>query len=273
MEALFMQTEHHFFEYLDRIAANTWPAESNAMVDHWLIRASNGITKRANSVFAIGSYPHDDNWLSYVEQFYHSHGLPAIFHVSTASPDQLDSMLQDQGYELDTPCYMMTADSQVVAAHAEERLKKQYPSALDLELEITQSVTKEWLDAFLILEQYPKERRSFYQGLSDRMPAPKAFIAMKDQGQIVALGTAIVEGEWAGFVNVIVHEGHRGKGYGYAILHALTTWSITQGATQQYLQVIANNVPAVTLYEKLGYQVKYGYHYRVKYDLADLVSS
>ena len=105
------------------------------------------------------------------------------------------------------------------------------------------------------------------------MPSPKAFITLKDQGQIVALGTAILEGEWAGFVNVIVHEEHRGKGYGYAILHALTVWSISQGATQQYLQVIASNVPAVSLYEKLGYQTKYGYHYRMKYDLAALVSS
>ncbi|KRE59483.1 GNAT family N-acetyltransferase [Paenibacillus sp. Soil750] len=268
-----MQTEQYFFEYLDRIAANTWPAESNTMVDHWLIRASNGITKRANSVFAIGSYPRDDNWLSHVEQFYHSHGLPAIFHVSSASPDQLDNLLQDQGYELDTPCYMMTADCQQVASHAEERIKKQYSSALDLELVITQSVTSEWLDAFLFLEQYPEERRGFYQGLCERMPASKAFFTLKDQGQTVALGTAIVEGEWAGFVNVIVHEEHRGKGYGYAILHAMTIWSITQGATQQYLQVIANNVPAVTLYEKLGYQMKYGYHYRVKYDLTALVSS
>ncbi|NQX63210.1 GNAT family N-acetyltransferase [Paenibacillus qinlingensis] len=268
-----MQTEHDLFECLDRIAANTWPAESNTMLDQWLIRASNGITKRANSVFAIGAYPHDDNWLSHVEQFYHSQGLPAIFHISTASPDQLDSLLRDQGYELDTPCYMMTADCQQVAAQAKERLDKQYPSALELELETTRSVTKEWLDAFLLLEQYPEERRSFYQGLSDRMPTPKAFITLKNQGQIVALGTAIVEGEWAGFVNVIVHEEHRGKGYGYAILHAMTTWSITQGATRQYLQVIANNVPAVTLYEKLGYQMTYGYHYRVKYDLAGLVSS
>ncbi|MNF94646.1 putative acetyltransferase [compost metagenome] len=96
---------------------------------------------------------------------------------------------------------------------------------------------------------------------------------MKENGHIVALGTAIVEGEWAGFVNVIVHEEYRGKGYGYAILHALTAWSITQGATKQYLQVIASNVPAVSLYKKLGYQTKYGYHYRVKYDLGAVVSS
>lgn len=268
-----MQTERDFFELLDRIAANTWPAEASTMVDHWLIRASHGITKRANSVFAIGSYPKEENWLSHVEQFYHSHRLPAIFHISHASPEHLDSLLQAQGYEMDTPCYMMTADSQQVAANALERIQKQYPSSLSLDVDISQSVTKEWLDAFLFLEKYPEERRSFYQGLCERMPTPKAFITLKDHGYIVALGTAIVEGIWAGFVNVIVHEEHRGKGYGYVILHALTAWSITQGATQQYLQVIASNVPAVSLYEKLGYLTKYGYHYRVKYDFGALVSS
>ncbi|MDR6549642.1 GNAT family N-acetyltransferase [Paenibacillus qinlingensis] len=268
-----MQTEKDFFEFLDRIAVNTWPAETSSMVDHWLVRASQGITKRANSVFAVGPYPREDNWLSRVEQFYHSHGLPAIFHISHASPEQLDLLLQDQGYELDTPCLMMTADSSFVAAKALTYMQKKYLTSLSVDVHISETLTPEWLDAFLHLEKYPEERRSFYQGLCDRMPSPKAFISLKEGGQIVALGTAIVEGTWAGFVNVIVHEEHRGKGYGYAILHAMTTWSMTQGAAQQYLQVISNNTPAVSLYGNLGYQTKYGYHYRVKYDLTALVSS
>ncbi|OCT14229.1 hypothetical protein A8709_25705 [Paenibacillus pectinilyticus] len=268
-----MLTNVNSFEKLDLIAANTWPAEQCAAVEHWLLRASQGITKRANSVLAIGSYPKATDWLARVEQFYHNQGLPAIFHVSDASPAQLDDHLMAQGYEMDTPCLMMTADCSSVAQIALERLSNQYPSSLLLDVEVSPTVTKEWLDAFLLLENYPEARRSFYQDLSERMPTSKGFVLLKDQGQIVALGTAIVEGEWAGFVNVIVHEDHRGKGLGYAILHALTAWSILQGATQQYLQVIATNVPAVTLYEKLGYQTQYGYHYRVKYDLTALVSS
>lgn len=257
------------YEFLDRIAANTWPAASSISVDHWLLRASSGVTKRANSVLAIGQYPQTDNWLAHVEQFYHSQGLPAIFHVSSASPEGLDELLGAHGYEIDTPCLFMTTDSQTVAQHAKARIGSQD----SLTVEISQTVTKEWLDAFLALENYPEERRGFYQGLSDRMPTPKGFITLKDNETIVALGTAIVEGEWAGFVNVIVHEEYRGKGYGYATIQALTAWSLSQGATQQYLQVIATNVPAVSLYKKLGYQTQYGYHYRVKYDLSALVSS
>jgi GNAT superfamily N-acetyltransferase len=257
------------FEFLDRIAANTWPAESSTSVDNWLLRASSGVTKRANSVLAIGQYPLTDNWLHHVEQFYHSQGLPAIFHVSHASPSGLDELLDAHGYEIDTQTLLMTANSQSVVQHAGARLERQD----SLTVEISQIATQEWLDAFLALENYPEERRSFYQGLSERMPSPKGFLTLKDNDTIVALGTAILEGDWAGFVNVIVHEAYRGKGYGYAIMQALTAWSISQGATQQYLQVIASNKPAVSLYEKLGYQSLYGYHYRVKYDLPSLASS
>ncbi|WP_090821425.1 GNAT family N-acetyltransferase [Paenibacillus sp. yr247] len=105
------------------------------------------------------------------------------------------------------------------------------------------------------------------------MPVTKGFVKLKQDGQIIALGTAIVQEEWAGFVNVVIQEEHRGKGLGYAIMHALTDWSLENGAVRQYLQVIASNKPAVTLYQKLGYRASFGYHYRIKYDLQPFASS
>ncbi|WNR42290.1 GNAT family N-acetyltransferase [Paenibacillus roseipurpureus] len=268
-----MVMQQHFYEQLDVIAANTWPAETCSTLGQWQLRASRGVTKRANSVLAIGGYPPEPDWLQRVEQFYHNQDLPAIFHISPASPATLDAYLQEQGYVIDTPCLIMTAESQTVLQFAEERLKSQYVDASDLQIDISPVATAAWLEAFLRLEQFPDTRMSFYRGLSERMPAPKAFITLLEHGQVVALGTALVEGDWAGFVNVIVDEAYRGKGYGYAILHALTAWSMVNGATQQYLQVITSNVPAVTLYEKLSYRSVYGYHYRVKYDIPSLVSS
>lgn len=266
-----MNMKTQFYHAIDTIASKTWPAETSTYIDPWLLRASIGVTKRANSVLAIGEYPNDPNWLAKIEQFYHSLGLPAIFHISNASPDDLDELLHINGYALDTPCLMMTAASQEVAKIAQHKISQQGDTSIQMEWQPVADA--EWLDAFLLLEQFPEERRDFYIALFDRMPVPKGFLKLKQNGHIIALGTAITENEWAGFVNVVIHENHRGKGLGYILMHALTTWSLEQGATKQYLQVVASNTPAVTLYEKLGYQAIYGYHYRIKYDLQPLASS
>ena len=268
-----MSTQRQLFEQLDEIAAHTWPAENQSNIGHWLLRASRGVTKRANSVLATGDYPREEDWLQRVEQFYHNQNLPAIFQVSAASPASLDEYLHKQGYDIDTPCLIMTAESQTVLQNATERLNNQYPTAQNLHVDISPIATPAWLEAFLRLEQFPVARNSFYEGLSDRMPSPKAFITLTDNRKVVAVGTAIVEGMWTGFVNVIVDAGFRGKGCGYALLKKLTEWSMEMGATLQYLQVISDNVPAVTLYEKLGYRSVYGYHYRIKYDISSVVSS
>lgn len=265
-----MNEETDFYIAIDTVASNTWPAESSVSMDNWLLRASRSVTKRANSVLAIGEYPNDPNWLAKIEQFYQELDLPPIFHISDASPEGLDEFLQTKGYAIDTPCLMMTADSQQVSDNAQNKIKQNISS---IQMEWTEAADAQWLDAFIKLEQFPEERRDFYSCLFERMPDTKGFLKLKQNDQIIALGTAIVENEWAGFVNVVIHEDHRGKGLGYVLMHALTEWSLEHGATKQYLQVVASNKPAVTLYEKLGYQARYGYHYRIKYDLQLLVSS
>jgi GNAT superfamily N-acetyltransferase len=266
-----MKGNTDFYRALDSVASNTWPAESTAYIDNWLLRASQGITKRANSVLAIREYPNDSNWLAKIEQFYQTQGLPTIFHISNASPQDLDELLQTKGYTLDTPCLMMTATGQAVSERAKNKLMMQKNASLTTEW--LQVPDAEWLNAFLMLEQYPEERRAFYSGLFERMPDSKGFVKLKQNGQIIALGTAIVENTWAGFVNVIVRVDQRGKGLGYTLMQALTEWSLEQGALRLYLQVIASNEPAVSLYEKLGYEVNYCYHYRIKYDLQPFATS
>ncbi|MBD0380435.1 GNAT family N-acetyltransferase [Paenibacillus sedimenti] len=254
----------HFVE-MDEIAARTWPAESTDALDNWLLRESQGVTKRANSVLAIGEYPKDPAWPQKAEKYYKERGLPSIFHVSGASPDGLDKFLADNGYIADTPCLFMTANSQEVREKALQAALLKGPASVDTVW--TQQADAAWIEAFLQLEQFPETRLSFYTGLFERMPEPKGFVRLLQDGETVAAATAILEDGWAGFVNVVVSEACRGQGLGYSLMHALTAWSLEQGATKQYLQVIADNKPAVNLYEKLGYQALYGYHYRIKYDL------
>jgi len=46
-------------------------------------------------------------------------------------------------------------------------------------------------------------------------------------------------------------------------VQALLHWGAEAGATSAYLQVRAQNTPALRLYESMGFKTAYGYHYRV----------
>ena len=99
---------------IEHMASHTWPAEYTSQLANWLIRASQGVTKRGNSVLAIGPFPEETAWMHKIEQFYKERGLPTLFHVSSASPEGLDEQLEQAGYIKDAPCLLMSACSQEV---------------------------------------------------------------------------------------------------------------------------------------------------------------
>ncbi|MFE4691805.1 GNAT family N-acetyltransferase [Streptomyces sp. NPDC056749] len=64
------------------------------------------------------------------------------------------------------------------------------------------------------------------------------------------------EGHDLGYVfDVEVREGHRGRGYGRALMHLAEDVTLDAGLGLLGLHVFASNTPALRLYESLGYEV------------------
>jgi GNAT superfamily N-acetyltransferase len=76
-----------------------------------------------------------------------------------------------------------------------------------------------------------------------------------------ASGVAAVDGDWAGFRTIEVAADRRREGLGLAVMAALIDWAAEQGATTAYLQVLGDNAPALTLYERLGFVEHHRYRY------------
>ena len=55
----------------------------------------------------------------------------------------------------------------------------------------------------------------------------------------------------------------RRRGVGWSINCALSIWGEENGADTAFLQVEADNNPALALYEKLGFKTLYTYWYRI----------
>ena len=82
--------------------------------------------------------------------------------------------------------------------------------------------------------------------------------------EIVACGLCVVERGYAGLFDISVSPRHRRCGYGQDICVSLTNAALDCGAKTAYLQLVSDNVGAVRLYEKLGFEDAYKYWYRVK---------
>lgn len=102
-----------------------------------------------------------------------------------------------------------------------------------------------------------EERR----GLALRTPHPRAFAVVGAAEGAQAIGlSVIVEGQAAIFL-MRTHPAHRRKGLARSVLAGLLDWARKNGATGAFLQVEADNTPAVSLYEAAAFKTVYSYDY------------
>ena len=95
------------------------------------------------------------------------------------------------------------------------------------------------------------------------IPAPKAFAQLRDSGESLAFGYAALERGHVGLFDIVTARAARRRGLGRRVVLGLMGWGREAGASHAYLQVVAANAPARSLYAGLGFQTRYGYHYRV----------
>jgi N-acetylglutamate synthase len=69
----------------------------------------------------------------------------------------------------------------------------------------------------------------------------------------IASGEATLDGEWLGLHDLRVEPAHRRRGLARDVLATLLEWGAEQGATTAWLHVETDNVPALALYESLGF--------------------
>lgn len=84
--------------FLDELAANARPARVQQAMEGWRLRASDGVTRRANSVLTNAPVPAYANWFEEVEAFYARQSLPPRYQISDATPQGLDDLLAERGY-------------------------------------------------------------------------------------------------------------------------------------------------------------------------------
>jgi hypothetical protein len=89
---------------IEEASLRAWPAVEKEQLDGWELRASNGFTKRANSVQPFGSSTRPVSEKVFdCEKWYAARGLPTIFRLTRFTEPRLDAFLAERAYQLVEP--------------------------------------------------------------------------------------------------------------------------------------------------------------------------
>jgi GNAT superfamily N-acetyltransferase len=245
-------------EFMEELSLNAWPALQTICYDGWLLRFANGYTSRANSVnpLYVSSLPILAK-IQYCEQLYAARGQNTIFKLSPSNTS-LDPILAELGYTYHNLTHVQTLE----LTHTEK-----FPTETtlsDVQISLTSSLAEAWLETFCeinnVLVQY---QSTLTQMLSLLVPS-HCFALLYKEGRPVATGLAVLERRQVGLFEIATDSTYRKQGLARELVIHLLAWGQQQGATNAYLQVVADNTAAVELYHKLGFVTSYDYWYRVK---------
>jgi GNAT superfamily N-acetyltransferase len=97
-------------------------------------------------------------------------------------------------------------------------------------------------------------RRARVLDLAERIRPRTGFLTATGDGEVLGVGLLVVERGWAGVFCMATRPEARGRGVATVILGAGARWAATQ---------VARNLPALRLYERLGFHPSHHYHYRL----------
>lgn len=231
---------------LEHVAARGWPAEHTRWLGHWLLRANDGFTGRANSVLVLGDPGRSlDDALDEVVDWYAGHGLPARFSLPSPVADAVGHELRRRGFVETVHVHVMVAD---VAS---------LPRATGAPVTFRPRPSAGWRARYGDRGDVPAAAWRLIE-----RPDPVGFAEVEaDDGSVVAIARGTVTDGWLGVTAVQVAPSHRRRGLAGRLLAGLVDWGRAHGARAVYLQVAADNAPALAMYRRAGFVVHHDYRY------------
>jgi ribosomal protein S18 acetylase RimI-like enzyme len=238
---------------IEEALLNAWPALQQILYDGWILRFSEGYTRRANSVNAVYESRLDvDLKVAACEKIYAEKGLPVIFRLTPfSSPPWLDQVLEKHHYQRQAPSSMFYLD---LATSQPEPVQAGQWRAEPLD---------DWLALHSRWTQIPPARQETHRRIVQTIPNRKLPAVWLVSGEPVACGLGVLDDDYFGLFDIVTASQHRNQGYGRQLTFSLLEWGRKNGARHAYLLVMLDNAPARHLYARLGFEEAYQYWYRI----------
>ena len=239
---------------LEEISMNAWPGIQTFLLDGWVLRFANGVTRRANSVIPINCGSLDTvKKVEFCENIYRKNNLPVTFKMTKAScPENLEEILEEKKYKIEAETSVQLLD---ISGKNFDNLRQ---------VIFDNKVNEQWLLDFMKLSGKNLDNYETYFRILNNIVSEKCLLSVLTKGKAIGLGLGVKQGKYMGIFDVIVNSKYRGKGYGRLIVESIMRWGKSVGAETAYLQVMTDNIAGLNLYSSLGFKEEYKYWYRIK---------
>lgn len=234
---------------LEEMSLNAMPALATMHVGGWAVRFAAGVTGRANSATAIRPNAAPVAVVApLVEAAAKKRGIVPRVRLTPLAPAGGAEWLKAAGW------------------HAADETLTQ-TAALPV-LEPAQGVALEPISDEAWRAAYARAAGRFGPAEQDvlgrvhrAIVPPVAFARVVENGRMVAHGYAVAERGWVSLHEIGVQAHARRRGLARRVVAALLAWGAEHGAERVWLQVAADNAPAIALYRTLGFTSAYAYVY------------
>lgn len=231
-----------------------WPASAVHYDGTWVVRLTAGHpAKRLNSVNPLD--PRDVHDLPErvirAGRRFDAYGRPLTFRLSPLAGRKLVRHLANEGWTAFGESIVMQLD---LDNEAVDGAMDQIPMK-DMGRFVGAAMQTQAAD--------PALRPGLSEVIGAIQPEAGLFVLEQDEKPLVT-AICVHDGDLAGLFEVATTATERGKGHGRRLLLSALKWARLRGARRAWLQVEADNVAALRLYGRLGFEELYRYHYRRK---------
>lgn len=251
-------------QLLEELMDAAWPALERIEAGPWILRASEGVTQRANSVWPRDAGIHSadiTDALRSAADWYRRRRLPLIFQTfDDARSEALHGVLDAQRFTRQSETRIMVRGTEAVPAVHHQRAVQHCGAQQGVEL--SGEPTEEWLRLWWSVDGRGGERElGVARTILTGCPSVYA-VARDDDGHPAAVGRLALAGGWGGIYCMATAAGRRRQGFGSTVLAALLDEGTRLRLDGFWLLVTSANAGARSLYEAAGFVRQGSYLYR-----------
>ncbi len=237
---------------LEAVGFRAWPARSVHYDGSWQVRLTPGhASKRLNAVVPLDPSDSKDiaERLEKADHLFRAAGKVLTIRQSPLASPRLMDYLQHHGWERFETVSVLTLDLDTASL----------PDTMD---HLPTQAMARFADACVALGASGTENREVLVDILGQIRAVSGYFLKED---LVTGPEAVVlcvqDNDLAGIQALAVAGEARRNGVGTELLSAALRWARLRGAKLAWLQVAADNLPALALYRNFGFSQAYQYHY------------
>ncbi|MDH6167102.1 ribosomal protein S18 acetylase RimI-like enzyme [Variovorax boronicumulans] len=238
-------------EAIERATVAAVSPEASEELDGWLLPFDGGTVKRAKSAVPLHRSAVDAATLDRIEDRYDSRqAAPALRLADADCFDGLRAELERRHYVQDNPTCVQIGTV---------RQMRQVANGAGSMADVDRTPDDAWAALFLGEGFDPVDGAHRVRSLARAKGS--LYASVRENGRTVAAGAMAFGHGWASVHGMRTDKAHRGRGLAGRVLAGLAQAALAQGFERVFLQVDAQNHPALSLYRRAGFQTHWQYRY------------